>query len=70
MMYNWPLMTHTYVMWAKLMFFKVVLCQFSVMEQLFLKKFFSRTCTLREKNDVQSTFNDSYICYMSKSDVF
>ena len=40
------------------------------MGQLFLKKFFSRTCTLREKNDVQLTFDDSYICYMSKIDVF
>ena len=26
MMYNWPLMTHTYVMWAKVMFFKIGLC--------------------------------------------
>ena len=40
------------------------------MEQLFLKKFFSRTCTLRGKNDVQLTFDDSYICYVSKIDVF
>ena len=43
------------------------------MEQLFLKNFFSRTCTLRGKNDVQLTqltFDDSYICYVSKIDVF
>ena len=40
------------------------------MGQLFLKKFFSRTCTLRGKNDVQLTFDDSCICYMSKIDVF
>ena len=39
------------------------------MEQLFLKKFFSRTCTLR-KNDTQLTFDDSYVCYVSKIDVF
>ena len=42
-------MTHIYVMWAKLMFFKVVLCYFSQVEQLFLKKLFSGTCTLRGK---------------------
>ena len=40
------------------------------MEQLFLKKLFSRTCTLRGKNDVELTFDDSYICYVSKNDVF
>ena len=41
------------------------------MEQLFLKNFFSSTCTLRgKKNDVQLTFDDSYICYVSKIDVF
>ena len=40
------------------------------MEQLLLKKFFSRTCTLREKNDVLLTFDDSYICYVSKTDVY
>ena len=40
------------------------------MEQPFLKKFFSRTCTLRGKNDVQLTFDDSYICYVSKIDIF
>ena len=42
------------------------------MEQLFLKKFFSRTRTLRgkEKNYVQLTFDDSYICYVRKIDVF
>ena len=70
MMYNWPVMTHTYVIRAKLMFFKVYLCYFSLMEQLFLKKFFSRTCTLRGKKDVQLTFDDSYICFVSKIDVF
>ena len=36
------------------------------MEQLFIKKFFSKTCTLRGKNDVQLTFDDSYISYVSK----
>ena len=40
------------------------------MEQLFLKKLFSRTCTFRGKNDVQLTFDDSYICYASKFAVF
>ena len=48
-MYDWALITHIYVLWAKLMFFKVVLCQFSLMKQLFLKKIFSTTCTLRGK---------------------
>ena len=38
------------------------------MEQLFLKKIFSRTCTLRGKNDVQLTFDDSYKCHVSKSE--
>ena len=53
------------------MFFKVVVCHFSLIEQLFLKKFFSRTCTLGEKkNDVQLTFDDSYICYVNKFDFF
>ena len=42
------------------------------MEQFFLKKFFSRSCKLRGENDVQLTFDDSYIyiCYVSKNDVF
>ena len=40
------------------------------MEQLFLKKLFARTCTLRGKSDVQLTFDDSYTCYNSKFDVF
>ena len=40
------------------------------MEQLFLKKLFARTCTLRGKNDVQLTFDDSYFCYVSKIDFF
>ena len=40
------------------------------MEQLFPKKFFSRTCTFRGKNDIQLTIDDSYICYVSKFDVF
>ena len=52
------------------MVFKVILCKFSLMEQLLLKKFFSRTCTFREKNDVHLTFDDSYICYVSKFDIF
>ena len=50
--------------------FKVVLCWISLMEQLFLKKLFSRTFTLRGKKDVQLTFDDSNICYVSKIDVF
>ena len=50
MMYRWPLITHKVFMWAKLTFLKVVLCYFSLMEQPFLKKFFSRTCTLGGKN--------------------
>ena len=49
------------------MFSKVVLVKFSLMEQLFPKKFFYMTCTLREKNDVQLTSDDSYICYVSKN---
>ena len=40
------------------------------MEQLLRKKFFSGTCRFREKNDVHLTFDDSYICYVSKFDVF
>ena len=40
------------------------------MEQLFPKKIFSRTCTLREKNDVQLTFDDSNKCYVSKINGF
>ena len=52
------------------MVFKVVLCQFLLMEQLFLEKFFSRTCTLRGKKDVQLTFDDSNICYVSKINGF
>ena len=48
-MYSWHLMTHIYVMSAKLVFLKVVLCKFSLMEPLFLKTFFSGTCTLRGK---------------------
>ena len=52
------------------MFFNVVLCQLSLMKQLFPEKFFSRTCTIRAKNDVQLTFDDPYISYLSKIDVF
>ena len=63
-------MTHIIVMRAKLIFFKVVFCLFSLMKQLFLEKIFSRTCTFRGKNDVQLTFDDSYISYESKIDVF
>ena len=70
MMYDSALMTHIYVLWAKLVFFKVVLCEFSLMKQLFQKKFFSRTCTLRGKKDVQLTFCDSYLCFLSKTVVF
>ena len=40
------------------------------MKLLFLKKFFSRTCTIRGKKDVQLTFDDSYKNYVSKIDVF
>ena len=39
-------MAHIYVMWAKLMFSNVALGKFSLMEQLFLKKFFQMTCTI------------------------
>ena len=39
------------------------------MKQLFLKKFFSRTCSLRGKKDVQLNFDDLYICYVRKIDV-
>ena len=34
---------------SKIDFFRVVLCYLSLMEQLFLKKFFSRSFTLRSK---------------------
>ena len=41
------------------------------MGQLFLKKLFSRTCTLRGKKiDIQLTFDDSHICYVIEIDVF
>ena len=40
------------------------------MEQIFFKKFFSRTGTLKGKTDVQLTFDDSYNCFVSKFDVF
>ena len=40
------------------------------MEQLFLKKFFSRTCTFRGKKDVQLNSGESYLCYVRKIDVF
>ena len=36
----------------------------------FPKVFFSRTWTLRGKNDVQLKFDDSYIYYVSKINVF
>ena len=39
------------------------------MQQLFLKKLFSMTCTLRGKKDVQLTFDYSYLCYVSRIDV-
>ena len=52
------------------MFLKVILCQFLLMEQFFSKKLFARTCLLRGKNDVQLKFDDSYLCYVSKIDVF
>ena len=55
---------------AKLIFSKIVLCLFSRSERLFLKKIFSRTCTLRGKNDVRVTFDDSNICYVSKINIF
>ena len=35
----------------------------------FPEEIFSRTCTLRGKNDVQVTCYDSYICYVCKIDV-
>ena len=70
MMYNLPLMTHIYIMWAKLTFSKVVLFQLSLMEQLFLKKSLSRTCKLRGKNDVQLNCYDQYISYVSIIDGF
>ena len=41
------------------------------MEQLFLMKLFALGLVrLEEKNDVQLSFDDSYICYVSKIDVF
>ena len=54
----------------KLMFSKVVLVKFSLMELLFPKKFFYMTCTLRENNDVQLNSVDKYRCYVSKIDVY
>ena len=50
--------------------FKLYLCKFSLKKQFFLRKLFSRNCTLRGKNDVQMTFDDSNICYVNKIDVF
>ena len=41
------------------MFSTAVLYEFSLLEQLF-----------PEKNDEQMTFDDSYICYVIKIDVF
>ena len=52
------------------MVFKVILCKFSLMEQLFLMYFFSRTCMFRGKIDVQLTFDDSSKGYVSKFDGF
>ena len=65
MMYNRPLMTHTYVIWAKVMFFKVLLCYFSLMEQTFLKNFSSRTCTLRGKKMIynQPLMTHTYVIW-------
>ena len=40
------------------------------MEQLFLRNFSLELVHLEEKNDVQLTFDDSYICYVSKFEVF
>ena len=42
----------------------------SISKNFFLKKFFTRTCTLKGENAVQLIFDDSYICYVSKIDVF
>ena len=33
-------------------------------------KYFSRTCKLRGKNDVQLTFDESYILSVSRIDIF
>ena len=38
------------------------------MKQLFLKNFFSGTCTLRGKNDVELIFDDSHKLTTSKID--
>ena len=40
------------------------------MDQLFLKTFSLGLVHSEEKNDVQSTFDDSYVCYVSKIGVF
>ena len=60
-MYNWPLTTHINLLWAKLVFFKLLLCKFSLMKQPLPKKLISITCTLRGKKDVQIASDDSYM---------
>ena len=71
MIYNWPLMTHIYVVREKLIFLKVVFCYFSLFEKLFLRKVLSRTFSFRGKKwctiDIWWLI---YICYVSKIDVF
>ena len=41
-----------------------------LVKKIFHEKFFSIACKFRVKNDLQLTFDDSYICYASKTDVF
>ena len=40
------------------------------MENFYLRNFCLELVHLEEKNDVQLTFDDSYICYVSKFAVF
>ena len=55
----------------KFYFFLVLLCSFFFIIQLLYKKFFSKNCTLGEENEVQMTFDDSYILYVrKKSEIF
>ena len=63
-------MNHRYFVWAKLMVFEVVSLKFPLIMKNLLWKFFSLTCTIRGENDVQLTFDDPYICQLSKTDVF
>ena len=52
------------------MFFKVVCVSFFKWNNFSLRNFSQGLVLLEEKNDVQLTFDDSYISCVSKIDVF